>query len=488
MEDLFCQYKTLCKSIRVSFKNCGYNLRPRAEAGLWVVPLIPTALLVSTLKQIFAGGQASLSHVYFATTVVSCGVLVTTILYLMRFLPKLGHRIHNAYLGVPAVGTLLFLLITQNGFILSILGGVMSSYGVLAGLPTLLTLAPSCFTIGEAVVVVHCLIIFVYSSAVNLCHVAFSHVPLLAEMDISQETSYDISTVILQVGMLSVLLMLGVLVASPETREPYLFYVVLSLAVLTTVVCLHLLLGGSPFIWIVLNITRDQGTFNIFLWWIICSIAATVSVHRQVRWEQKASTSQRKLFHLLAVVVFGLGILNVPDLIYLASGVCFAIFLVLEAARILQIPPLSDILKNGFILYGDEKDILIALTPLYLLAGMAAPLWLSPLGNIPIEAAHLMPYLSGLLSIGVGDTAASYIGSNFGSTKWPGTNRTVEGTIACFTSQLAVTLLLIFFDYLPGDILSLFRNVVAIGATSMIESRTDQVDNMVLPLVHFILT
>lgn len=85
------------------------------------------------------------------------------------------------------------------GFILSILGGVMSSYGVLAGLPTLLTLAPSCFTIGEAVVVVHCLIIFVYGSAVNLCHVAFSHVPLLAEMDISKEISYDVSTVILQV-------------------------------------------------------------------------------------------------------------------------------------------------------------------------------------------------------------------------------------------------------------------------------------------------
>lgn len=82
---------------------------------MWVVPLIPTALLVSTLKQIFTGGHASLSHVYFATTVVSCGVLLTTILYLMRFLPKLGHRIHNAYLAVPAVGTLLFLLITQNG-------------------------------------------------------------------------------------------------------------------------------------------------------------------------------------------------------------------------------------------------------------------------------------------------------------------------------------------------------------------------------------
>lgn len=75
----------------------------------------------------------------------------------------------------------------------------MSSYGFLAGLPTLLTCAPSCFTIGEAVVVVHCVILFVYGMCVNLCHVAFFPVPLLGEMDISPEASYAISTIILQV-------------------------------------------------------------------------------------------------------------------------------------------------------------------------------------------------------------------------------------------------------------------------------------------------
>lgn len=62
--------------------------------------------------------------------------------------------------------------------------------------------------------------------------------------------------------MLSVLLLLGVLVAYPDTREPCAFYILLSSAILTTVICLHLLLGGSPFIWIVLNITRDQGTVS----------------------------------------------------------------------------------------------------------------------------------------------------------------------------------------------------------------------------------
>lgn len=73
--------------------------------------------------------------------------------------------------------------------------------------------------------------------------------------------------------------------------------------------------------------------FNIFLWWLMCSILGSIIVLQQVRWEQKASSSHRKLFHILAVIVFGTGLLYLPDLLYLASGVCFAIFIVLEVKQ-----------------------------------------------------------------------------------------------------------------------------------------------------------
>ncbi|KAJ1522072.1 hypothetical protein ONE63_002384 [Megalurothrips usitatus] len=476
------KYVNICKTVRISFKNCGYDLRPRAGAGLWLVPLVPTALLLATVKQILRGGE-KLSHAYFATTIVSCGLLMTTILYILRFMPR-GHRIENYYLGLPAIATLVVLLFTQNGFILSLFGGLLSSYGVLSGLPTLLTLAPSCFSIGEAVIVVHGLVILLYSSAVNFSHLAFSHISLLGGM----EMTYDVATVIVQVGMLCVFATLLALYVSPILRIPPLFYMVWGGAAVTTVVVLHGLLGGSPLLWIMMMVTRDHVTLHLFLWWALFCLVGVLFVIWQVNRNQKATTSQRKIFHILAVFVFASGIVWAPDILYLGSAVCFAIFLVVEAVRLYSVPPLSFILSHGFILYGDEKDTLFSLTPLYLLAGLAAPLWLTPLNTIPIPPSQLLPYLSGVLTIGIGDTAASYVGSKYGRRKWKGSNRTIEGTIACFLSQAVFVLLGAVFGLLTGDVLSFMKAFGAIAITSLIEAKTSQVDNVVLPLIFYIMT
>lgn len=70
--------------------------------------------------------------------------------------------------------------------------------------------------------------------------------------------------------------------------------------------------------------------FHIFLTWIGLSIAGCAYVYFAVGLKRKANTAQRKMFHVLAVIAFTSGILWAPDLLYLASGVCFASFLVLE--------------------------------------------------------------------------------------------------------------------------------------------------------------
>ncbi len=43
--------------------------------------------------------------------------------------------------------------------------------------------------------------------------------------------------------------------------------------------------------------------------------------------------------------------------------------------------------------------------------------------------------LSGIISVGVGDSVASIFGSKIGIRKWPGTKRTLEGSLAGLMAQ-----------------------------------------------------
>lgn len=95
-------------------------------------------------------------------------------------------------------------------------------------------------------------------------------------------------------------------------------------------------------------------------------------------------------------------------------------------------PPLGKFLQNGFDNFADEKDSLISLTPLYLLCGLSATLWL------PTESMRLFPLMSGVLTIGIGDTTASIVGSKWGKHKWNGSHKSIEGTLACIIAQLIV--------------------------------------------------
>lgn len=169
----------------------------------------------------------------------------------------------------------------------------------------------------------------------------------------------------------------------------------------------------------------------------------------------------------------------------------------------MSIPPLGEILQQGFTVFVDEKDSLLSLTPIYLLCGLSFPLWM------PTNNLTLLILLSGVLTVGIGDTAASFVGSKWGLHNWLGTEKSVEGTIACIISQVCIIfgltccgryfihlfdnfsktcLFLIIFILLGfmDNYWLLPRSTLGIVSISLVEGRTNQMDNLALPLLMYI--
>lgn len=73
-------------------------------------------------------------------------------------------------------------------------------------------------------------------------------------------------------------------------------------------------------------------TLQIILigYWIICLLLGITVITYQVLINLQATTSTRKMFHLLAVLVYIPGLIYERILLYLASGIIMGLFVFLE--------------------------------------------------------------------------------------------------------------------------------------------------------------
>lgn len=65
--------------------------------------------------------------------------------------------------------------------------------------------------------------------------------------------------------------------------------------------------------------------------------------------------------------------------------------------------------------------------------------------------------------------------------------KTIEGTIAAILTQGAILPILIYFRLVQSSTFLIIQYFIAISVNSLIETFTNQVDNLVLPLVTYIL-
>ena len=74
----------------------------------------------------------------------------------------------------------------------------------------------------------------------------------------------------------------------------------------------------------------------LVIYWAGCFILAFISVVYQILQSSQATTSVRKIFHILAILVYVPGLIFEPTFLYLASGLVFVLFSMIEV-KILRI-------------------------------------------------------------------------------------------------------------------------------------------------------
>ena len=205
-------------------------------------------------------------------------------------------------------------------------------------------------------------------------------------------------------------------------------------------------------------------------------------------------TVQRKVFHVFINIVYISGIIISPYLLSVASFAVMMLFIMLQILHCKGLEMLSRVVDK-FKSRQDEGPLV--LSPMFLLIGLSVPVWGSVLTNqqalflehdVHEVTRHehtflqaMLP-LSGVLCVGVGDAAASIIGSTIGRTKI-NQHKSLEGLCANIASQILFMVMispyLVWSWRRQMDYILLGFVIVMNG---VLEVFTQDIDNLVIPL------
>ncbi|KAF2073031.1 hypothetical protein CYY_005647 [Polysphondylium violaceum] len=255
---------------------------------------------------------------------------------------------------------------------------------------------------------------------------------------------------------------------------------------------LFYLLGDDPFVWVFAFIGAQPSLMFIMAIWSTLLLFTVYSYQPSIHSNIPMIIS-RKYFHILAILMFTPPILyHQSPFMVLSYAVSISVLLLLELLKYAMVPPLASIVKTYMNRFLDSRDSgPITLTHIYLLLGCSIPLFLTffidILNTNQTPTYHPLSPFAGILTIGVGDTMASYIGVKHGSRKWFGSTKSLEGTLAFAISTTLFSLFLITQYTITFSTTEIFKIFSTSLLCAIIEASTSQIDNLILPLYFFIL-
>jgi len=254
--------------------------------------------------------------------------------------------------------------------------------------------------------------------------------------------------------------------------------------------------------------TLGPANMRIFLC-VYCLLVLLAGMATVLRLSSIAEVdTRRKVFHGVMVIMLLPTIFIDPCFISLALILILAVFLLLDLFRASQLPPVSKPLTNFLAPYVDGRDHRgpVIVSHIFLLIGCAIPLWLSlaavrrggqtPWAGWDVEARDVS-MISGVVCVGMGDSAASLIGRRYGRHKWYwGGGKSLEGSVA-FAAAATLGLVVaytwlrvggwVMYNAQPPAIVLGKAFLAALGASLTEAVLTGANDNVVVPVMLWLL-
>ncbi|KAG0718394.1 Dolichol kinase [Chionoecetes opilio] len=472
--------------------NC-LNTRSGASAGVWLVVLVPLACIPSLYNthtdchpssrllallaiQVGVCGAHLYQEVCLATSHKAASKEGTT----SQIPPLLLRLLTHPY--APSLATTLAItLLTDIHPLLALPLTLACSWLLFKTTHWLFTTFPGSFSLGEGAVVGQSVALALTCSI----HGLVSRILWPQKLTDEHQISLFIQTAVV---VLSVLV--GSLYRVPLLRTPRMFLPYLCVCGVVGVGAASLLIEEWLPVWLWELLTHSPVRLLLLGWWFLLTLFAVSLTTWTRRRSHVPTTVLRKVYHVVITLVFLPGVLLEPTFLVLAASAATMACLLLEVVRVEKIPPLAGVITQAFTPFLDEKDEgPLILSHLYLLAGVSAPLWLMPCPLVEAQvggvwrANTVLPLLAGVLAVGVGDTAASVGGTYLGRRQWSGTKKTVEGSLCGVVAQMAVVGVLVAAGWVHLSLAGWGRLMVSAAFVGVVEALTDQVDNIVLPLI-----
>lgn len=461
-------HKIIMKLFFFFYKTCR-----NSSHGLWLSSLLFLAYLQTILRN-----PKTIQLNYEITTVILFGLMLQSFEIFTRFMGDKQPVYVRVILKITpsCLTAILINQILDQDVMFSLITTISSMLVYHLTLIYILKTMTRSFTFGEATIVVQGFTVFLYNCFLSLPNINRAST-LIDQLDI-----------ILQLGLLGVLFIIAVTHFIPRLRSWYLFYPLFVFVAFT--LCVTTLDGKFALTILLDFVFNDIERVLIVSLYVLLLLLACVAVSWQLKRNVKGTTAARKMFHVLIILVYVPGLLYQCHFLYIASVVIMAVFAILELARVIKLWPVDDTLEMSVKIFIDEQDAgNVALTPIYLLIGCSLPLWIhnSPCDLTGSTESEIIPLLAGVLSVGIGDMFASVIGSKMGRFKWENSIKTVEGTLASIVAQGIFIYGLFLLELIHLDLKEAALCGIAVISNALVETFTDQVDNLVLPILTYII-